>query len=352
MTFEIKTPRGTRLVGPGHPVFIIGEMSGNHNLQYDRACELIDIAIAAGVDAVKIQTYTADTLTIDCENDYFQVKVNDAWAGQTLYSLYQKAYTPWEWQPRLIAYAAERGVLMFSTPFDETAVDFLEGLGSPLYKVASFESNHIPLLKRIGRTRKPVIISRGLTSLEDLRLAVDTLTSAGCPQVAVLHCVSAYPADPSQMNLRTIPDIASKLGVIAGLSDHSMGIAIPLAAVALGASIVEKHYTKKRSDGGPDSSFSLEADELKSLVASVRIAEAALGQPSYVADSKERENIVFRRSIFVVRDLAVGEVLTPENIRVIRPGYGLSPKYFDGVLGKRATRAIERGTPLSDELFE
>lgn len=348
---SLNTPKGVRHIGPGHPVFVIGEMSGNHNFSFERALKLIDIAADAGVDAIKMQTYTADTITLNCDSDLFQIKVNDAWSGQTLHSLYQKAYTPWDWQPKLIEYAKRKGLLLFSTPFDETAVDFLESLHTPIYKIASFESTHIPLLKKVGQTGKPVILSRGLTSLTDLETAIHTLKAAGAPQVAVLHCVSSYPASPAQMNLRTIPDIAKRFGVISGLSDHSLGLVAPVASVALGASIIEKHYTTCRADGGPDAAFSLEADELKDLMQSVRSAEACLGAATYEFGSGELENIVFRRSIFVTEDLKKGDKLSIDKVRVIRPGHGLAPRYFDDVIGKTANQDIKRGTPMSWDLL-
>ncbi|OGH79453.1 MAG: pseudaminic acid synthase [Candidatus Magasanikbacteria bacterium RIFOXYC2_FULL_40_16] len=355
-SFIIKTPKGNRKIGPGEPCFIIAEMSGNHNHSYEKALKIIDAAVEAGVDAIKIQTYTADTLTIDCDKEYFQVKVNDAWAGNTLYKLYEMAYTPWDWQPKLKKYAEEKGVLLFSTPFDNTAVDFLEDMDISLYKVASFETGDLELLQKIGSTKKPVIMSRGMTGLEELELAIKTLKDAGAPQVAVLHCVSSYPATPEQMNLSIIPDIAKRFEIISGLSDHSMdslgGVVVPLISVALGASIIEKHFTLDRSEGGPDAAFSLEPKEMKQLVKAVRDAEAAIGRPNYEIGKKESENKVFRRSIFVIKDIKAGEELTRENIRVIRPGYGLEPKELPEVLGKKAKQNIERGTPLSWDLIE
>ena len=353
--FIIKTPKGERKVGPGEPCFIIAEMSGNHNHSYEKALKIIDAAVDAGVDAIKLQTYTADTLTIDCDKELFQVKVNDAWAGNTLYKLYEMAYTPWDWQPKLKKYAEEKGVLLFSTPFDNTAVDFLEDINVSLYKVASFETGDLELLQKIGSTGKPVIMSRGMTGLEELGLAIKTLKDAGAPQVAILHCVSSYPATPDQMNLSIIPDIAKRFEIVSGLSDHSMdslgGVVVPLISVALGASIIEKHFTFDRSEGGPDAAFSLEPKEMKQLVKAVRDAEAAIGQPDYEIGKKESENKVFRRSIFVVKDIKAGEELTRENIRVIRPGYGLEPKELPNVLGKKAKKNIERGTPLSFDLI-
>lgn len=348
----IETPKGKRTIGPGQPVFIIAEMSGNHNQSYARAKKMIDAAVKADVDAIKLQTYTADTLTIDSNQKWFQVKVNDAWAGQTLYSLYQKAYTPWAWQPKLKAYAEKKGVLLFSSPFDASAVDFLENLQVQLYKVASFEIGDIPLLKKIGATKKPVIVSSGLASAAEISLAIKTLKTAGAPQVGVLHCVSSYPAVPEQMNLATIAAIAKKFNVVAGLSDHTLGIAVPVAATALGASIIEKHFTLRRSDGGPDAAFSLEPDELRELVLSVRMAQRAVGKPTYAIGKKEAENIVFKKSLFVVADIAKGERFTEKNVRVIRPGYGLAPRFYAAVMGKRASKDIERGTPLAEKLIK
>jgi len=349
---QLRTPKGIRDVGPGKPTFIIAELSGNHIHDYDRALKLIDAAVEAGVDAIKLQTYTPDTLTIDCENEYFQVDVNDAWAGQTLYNLYKTAYTPWDWHPGLKEYAESKGVLLFSTPFDGSAVDFLEKIGVELYKVASFESGDLQLLKKIGQTKKPVIMSRGLSSKEDVELAVKTLKDAGAPEVVVLHCVSSYPATPDQMNLRTIPDIAERFNVVAGLSDHTLGTTVPIAAVALGASVVEKHFTLSREEGGPDAEFSLEPEELKALVSAVRDVERALGKPTYESDKTEAENKVFKRSIFVVEDIEEGEEFSESNVRVIRPGYGLAPKLLDQVLGKKAKSRIKRGTPLTGELID
>ncbi|MEK7067677.1 MAG: pseudaminic acid synthase [Patescibacteria group bacterium] len=348
----IKTPRGKRSIGANQPVFIVAEMSGNHNQSFARAKKIVDEAIKAGVDAIKLQTYTADTLTIDSDKKYFQVKVNKNWSGQTLYSLYKKAYTPWDWQPKLKQYAEKRGVLVFSTPFDNTAVDWLEKMNVRLYKVASFEIGDIPLLKKIGSTKKPVIISRGLASIAEIALAIKILKANGSPQVAVLHCVSSYPAEASQMNLATIPDIAKRFKVVAGLSDHTIGIVAPIAAVSLGAHIIEKHFTFNRADGGPDAAFSLEPDELKEMVRSVREAEQAIGVPTYKIGKKEAENVVFKRSIFVVQDVKKGEKFTTENIRIIRPGYGLAPKYYEAIIGKLAAKNIEVGTPLTQKLIK
>ncbi|MFA6551010.1 MAG: pseudaminic acid synthase [Patescibacteria group bacterium] len=349
---EIATPKGKRKIGPNQPVFIVAEMSGNHNHDIRRAYKIIDAAAAAGADAVKLQTYTADTLTINSDKKWFQVKVNDAWKNQTLYSLYQKAYTPWEWQPKLKQYAESKGLLLFSTPFDDTAVDFLEKMKVSLYKVASFEIADISLLKKIGKTKKPVIISRGLASLDDIKLAIKTLKANGAPAVAVLHCVSSYPALPGQMNLATIPDIGKKFKVVSGLSDHTLDITASIGAVALGAAIIEKHVTLKRTDGGPDAGFSLEPGELKKLILIIREIEQAIGKPTYKIGKKEKENIVFRRSLFAVQDIKQSDKFTAQNIRSIRPGYGLAPRYYEKIIGKIAASNIDRGTPLNWKLIK
>jgi len=339
----------TRHIGPGAPVFVVAELSGNHNGDYGRAERLVDAAVDAGADAIKLQTYTADTMTIDCDNEYFQVRLNEAWAGHTLYSLYQLASTPWEWQPRLKARAEARGVPLFSSPFDPSAVDFLEGLGVQLHKVASFEIGDLGLLRKIGSTRKPVIMSRGMATIEEIELALHTLREAGAPGVAVLHCVSAYPAAPEEMNLRTIPDLVQRFGVVSGLSDHTLGTSVAVASVALGASVIEKHFTLRRADGGPDAAFSLEPEEFADMVRQVREVSAALGKPNYVAGPKESQARAYRRSLFVVEDIQAGELLTPRNVRVIRPGHGLEPRYLEAVLGQRASVTLRRGTPLLRE---
>ena len=339
-----------RAIGPGHPAYIVAELSGNHNQSYALAARTVEAACRAGVDAVKLQTYTPDTLTIDCDNKWFRVGgTNRAWRGQTLYGLYGKAYTPWEWQPKLQRIAARHGVELFSSAFDEGAVDFLEGLRVPAYKVASFEIVDLELLRRIGATRKPVILSRGMASLEEIRLAIKTLSAAGARDIAVLHCVSSYPARPEEMNLATIPALRKALGRVIGLSDHTLGTEVAIAGVALGASIVEKHVTLSRRAGGVDAAFSLEPDEFRQLVQAVRTAERAVGSPQFEAGGRQTSNRVFRRSLFVVADVARGERFTRDNLRVIRPGYGLAPKLLGTVLGRRASRAIKRGTPLARE---
>lgn len=349
---KIKTPQGYRLIGPGQPVFIVAEMSGNHNKDIKRAFKIIKEAAKAGADAIKMQTYTPDAITMNCDNKYFQIKINKAWKGQTLYDLYKKAYTPWQWQPKLKNYAESLGLVCFSTPFDETAVDFLEKMKVVLYKVASFETGDLELLKKIGRTEKPVIISRGLTSRAEIKLAVKTLKSAGSSEVAVLQCVSSYPATPEQMNLATIPDIARRFKVIVGLSDHTISKTVALTSVALGANIIEKHFTLRRADGGPDAAFSLEPEELKDLIESIREAEAAIGRPIYEIGKKEAANKIFRRSLFVIKKIEKGKKLSKNNIRCIRPGYGLEPKHYYKVLGKTAKIYIGPGTPLSWKIIK
>lgn len=338
---------GQRKIGSGYPAFIVAEMSGNHNREYKKALAIIDAAADAKVDAIKLQTFKPEEHTLDCDNNFFRVKTSNTWKGETLYNLYKKVYTPWEWQIELKKYAESKGLICFSSPGHESAVDFLESIDVLLYKLAAFEITDPNILIRLGQTKKPVILSRGLSSISDINFAIKTLKEAGCPAIAVLHCVSSYPAKPGQMNLRTIPDIAKRFGVVSGLSDHTLGTTMATAAVALGASIIEKHVTLRRSEGGPDAEFSLEPDELKELVKSVRDTEKALGKVSYKIGKEEKKNIVFRRSLFVVENVKKGELFTKENIHSIRPGYGLPPKELQKILGKKSKCNIKRGTPLS-----
>lgn len=343
---------GNRKIGPGQPVCIVAEISGNHNQNFKRAKELVRAACQCGADAIKLQTYTPDTITIDCSKKWFQVKVNTAWKGRTLYQLYQMVYTPWEWQPELKKIANNYGVPLFSTAYDETAVDFLEKMGVPAYKIASFEVTDIELLKKVASTKKPVIISRGMASLEELKLAILTLRENGASKIAVLHCISSYPAKPEEMNLATIPDMKKKFpDVVVGLSDHTLTTSLAVAAVVLGASVIEKHFTLKRADGGPDASFSLEPEEFQELVKSVREVEKAIGKVYYGVGKRESENIIFRKSLLTVEDIKAGEKFTRENIRCIRPGYGLAPKFLPKILGKKAKKDIQRGTPLNWDLI-
>jgi N-acetylneuraminate synthase len=346
-TIEI---RGRR-IGAGHPVYIVAEISANHHQRYEKAEQLIVAAKEAGADAVKLQTYTADTLTIDSGQPYFRVGKGTIWEGRTLHDLYGEAYTPWEWQPKLQALAESLGLDLFSTPFDDTSVKFLEQMGVPVYKIASFEIVDLPLIRLVARTGKPIIMSTGMATLEEIEEAVRTARDAGATQLALLKCTSAYPAAPADMNLRSIPDMAARFGVPVGLSDHTMGTAAAVTAVALGACILEKHLTLSRSEPGPDSAFSLEPHELKATVEAVRMAEQALGTVHYGVSEGEAASRAFRRSLFVVRDIKEGEAFDSENVRSIRPGLGLHTRHLAEVLGRRAVRDIERGTPLSWELI-
>ncbi|MCB1182659.1 pseudaminic acid synthase [bacterium] len=341
---------GDREVGPGRPVFVVAELSANHGHDYDTARRLVEAAARAGADAVKVQTYTPDTLTIACDRPEFRIGTGTQWEGRTLHDLYAEAHMPWDWQPRLMAAAAELGVPLFSTPFDEKAVDFLEDMGVACHKIASFELVDLPLIRKAAATGKPLIMSTGMASADEVAEAVATARAAGAGGLVLLKCTSAYPATPDSMNLRTIGDLAARFGVPAGLSDHTLGIAVPVAAVALGACMVEKHITLRRADGGPDAAFSLEPDEFGAMVQAVRVAEQALGEVRYGVGVSEEASRVFRRSLFVVADVAAGEELTTENVRAIRPGYGLHTRHLDEVLGRRASRDIARGTPLGWEL--
>lgn len=334
-----------RRIGQGYPAYLIAEMSANHNQYFDHAVQILKAAHAAGADAVKLQTYTADTLTIDSDAPPFQIR-GGPWGGRRLYDLYQEAYTPWEWHPKLGRLAADLGIALFSTPFDDTAVDLLESMNVPAYKVASFELVDNELLRRVAETGKPVIMSTGMATLAEIDEAVTTLRRAGASQVALLECTSAYPAPPGEMNLRTIPHLAQAFGCPVGLSDHTLDLAVPIAAVALGACIVEKHFTLSRSEPGPDSAFSLEPAEFKAMVDQVRVAESALGAIHYGVSAPESKSRVFRRSLFIVRDVTAGEPLTRQNVRSIRPGDGLHPRYLQDVLGRHASGDIPRGTPL------
>ena len=336
-------------IGPGFPVFIIAEMSANHGHDIKKAFQIIDAAAKAGANAIKVQTYTPDTITIDSDKKYFQIKVNKAWKGQTLYNLYKKAYTPWEWLSKLKKYTESKGLVFFSSVFDNTSVDFLEKMNVPLYKVASFEVVDIPLLEKIGKTKKPVLMSRGMASIPELRLAIETLRKYGCPSIALLHCISSYPAQYDEMNLSTISDMMKRFKIPIGLSDHSPKFTASVAAVSLGATIIEKHIILSRTDGGPDAAFSLEPKEFKDLVKSIRDTEKAIGQPFYGSGTKESENIIFRKSLFAVKNIAKNEKFTIHNVRSIRPGHGLEPKYYNKIIGKLAKVDIERGTPLRME---
>jgi pseudaminic acid synthase len=340
-----------RRIGAGHPTYVVAELSANHRHDYDHAVAIIEAAAAAGADAVKLQTYTADTLTIRSDSEYFRVGKGTLWEGRTLHDLYQEAHMPWEWQPRLQAVASRLGLDLFSTPFDDTAVDFLEQMRVPVHKIASFEIVDLPLIRKVAATGKPIILSTGMASLAEIDAAVRTARAHGCRELLLLKCTSAYPAPPEEMNLRTIPHLAEAFGVPAGLSDHTLGTAVPVAAVALGACLVEKHFTISRNDPGPDSAFSLEPAELKQMIQAIRTAEKALGQVRYEVNDTEAASKVFRRSLFVVADMKAGDTFTAANLRCIRPGYGLSPRFLDEVMGRKVSRDVPRGTPLSWDLI-
>lgn len=352
MTMAEQITIGQKTIGMGFPVYVIAEVSANHHQKYDEAVKIIAAAKNVGADSVKLQTYTADTITISSDKEYFRVGGGTLWDGRNLHDLYREAYTPWEWHPRLKQVANDLGLDLFSTPFDNSAVDFLEGMKVPAHKVASFEIVDIPLIQKIARTGKPMIMSTGMATVEEIDEAVQAARSAGATQIALLKCTSAYPAAAEEMNLRTIPELSRRFGVPAGLSDHTTGVAVPIAAVALGACIIEKHLTLSRSEPGPDSAFSLEPHEFKAMVDSVRIAEKALGDVQFGCSPKEASSRVFRRSLFVVQDVKRGERFTEENVRSIRPGQGLHTRHLSEVLGLRARQDIERGTPLSWNLVE
>jgi pseudaminic acid synthase len=339
-----------RRIGAGLPVYVIAEMSANHNQNLDEAIKLIEAASHAGADAVKLQTYTPDTMTIASNNEYFRISGGTLWDGKNLYELYAEACTPWEWYPKLMEAARSLGIDIFSTAFDATSVDFLESMATPVQKIASFENVDLPLIRKMAGTGKPLIISTGMASLAEIDEAVSTARGAGAKEIALLKCTSSYPAPPEEMNLRTIPHLSAAFHVPVGLSDHTMGVAVPVAAVALGACIVEKHFTLSRSVPGPDSAFSLEPHELKEMVAAIRTAEKATGSVHYGVSQREAKSKVFRRSLFVVKDVEAGEPFTGQNVRCIRPGHGLHPRYLDEILGRRAARSAEMGTPLSWDL--
>ena len=340
-------------IGSDHPPFVIAEMSGNHNQSLDRALAIVDAAAQAGAHAIKLQTYTADTMTLDVRGGSFEISDPDSlWAGQNLHDLYKQAYTPWEWHEPIMERARKLGLICFSSPFDETAVDFLEDLGAPAYKIASFENNHLPLIQKAASTGKPLIISTGMASLGELDNAVRTAREAGCTQLVLLKCTSTYPATPANTNIRTIPHLRELFGCEVGLSDHTMGVGVAVASVALGATVIEKHFTLSRAEGGVDSAFSLEPAELASLVQESERAWESLGQVRYGPTEAEQKSLVFRRSIYAAADIAEGEAFTPENIRIVRPGHGAPPHLLDQLLGRPARRAYQRGTPLSlDQLL-
>lgn len=344
MTIEI----AGRLIGADQPPFVIAEMSGNHNQSLDRALAIVDAAAQAGAHAIKLQTYTADTMTLDTRGGSFEINDPESlWAGHNLHDLYKQAYTPWDWHEPIMDRAQELGLICFSSPFDETAVDFLEDLNVPAFKIASFENNHLPLIEKAAATGKPLIISTGMATLGELEQAVITARDAGCNQLILLKCTSTYPASPEKTNISTIPHLKDLFSTEVGLSDHTMGIGVAIASIALGASVIEKHFTLSRADGGVDSAFSLEPHELSSLVLESKRAWQSLGNIRYGPTEAEKKNLIFRRSIFVSADIEEGDVFSPENIRIVRPGFGASPSLYTQILGRIANRSYKRGMPLT-----
>ena len=339
-----------RPIGAAHPPYTIAELSGNHNQSLDMALEMIEIAKKCGADAIKLQTYTPDTITLKSDASDFRVH-GGLWDGEYLYDLYAKAYTPWEWHAALFEKARECNITIFSSPFDSTAVDLLDNLGAPAYKIASFELVDIPLIKYAASKGKPMIMSTGMATYAETAEAVEAARSVGCEDIVLLHCVSSYPAPPEQSALATIPELRKRFGCIVGLSDHTMGSVVPTAAVALGACVIEKHFTKSRADGGVDSAFSLEPAELQQLVSAVSTAYSAIGEPSEGARESERSSLKYRRSLYVAKDVEAGELFTAENVRSVRPASGLPPKYLPEIIGRRATRRIALGTALTWEMI-
>lgn len=347
---EIKI--GTIKIGGDNPVFIVAELSGNHLQDFELAVKTIKAIKEAGADAVKLQTYTPDTITIDCDNEYFQIRHGTLWDGTTLYKLYQGAHTPWEWQPKLKSLAEKLELICFSTPFDRTAVDFLESMDVPAYKVSSFEITDTPLIEYIASKGKPVIISTGIAALSDIEAAIKACRLKGNGRIALLKCTSAYPAPIKEMDLATIPALRDKFKTVVGISDHTLCAVVPIAAVVLGAKIIEKHFILDRKLGGPDAKFSLEPQEFKAMVDAVRETEKAVGKVNFELTESARKSREFARSLFTVEDIKKGEVLTEKNVRSIRPGYGLKPKYLNAVVGKKALRDIKRGTPIDWDLMK
>lgn len=343
---------GSRTISETSPTFIVAEISANHNQDYNRAVEIIHAAKEAGADAVKLQTYTADTITIDCDDECFQINEGTIWDGTTLYKLYQEAYTPWEWQPKLMEEANKLGLECFSSPFDFTSVDFLEEMKVPAYKIASYEINDIPLIRKIAKLHKPMIFATGIAYPEDIERALSVCREEGNEDVILLKCVSSYPTPYEAVNLRVIPTLAKTYDCLAGISDHTMGSIVSAGAIPLGAKMVEKHMTLRRADGGPDSAFSMEPEEFAKMVREIRILEKALGSSEYVLTDTQKLEHEGSRSLFVVQDIQAGEILTPKNIRSIRPGNGLHTMHYEEVLGKKAKHFLRKGTPLAWELME
>lgn len=340
-----------RAIGPRNPPYVIAEMSANHNGSLDTALKIIDSAKSAGADAVKLQTYRPDTITLDCDNEQFQLH-GGLWDGKTLYELYSEAHMPWEWHAPLFAHARRAGITIFSSPFDNTAVDLLEDLNAPAYKIASFEAVDLPLIKYVAGTGKPMIISTGMADAEEIQEAIAAARDGGCGQLAILHCVSGYPAPAADYNLRTIPDMIERFGLVTGLSDHTLDNTTAITSVALGASIIEKHFTLDRTGGGPDDTFSLEPPELEALCEGANVAWKAMGVANYERKPSEKANVKFRRSLYFVQDLPEGAPITEASVRSVRPGYGLAPKFLPDVIGRRVKRAVAANTPVSfDDIY-
>jgi N-acetylneuraminate synthase len=339
-----------RPIGPDHPPYVIAEISANHNGRMETAIELIDAAKEAGAAAVKLQTYRPDTITLDSDAEEFRIH-GGLWDGRTLYELYEEAHTPWDWHRPLFAHARKRGITIFSSPFDTSAVDLLEDLGAPAYKIASFEAVDLPLIRYVAATGKPMIISTGMADADEIAEAVAAAREGGCKELALLHCVSGYPAPAADYNLRTIPDMIERFGVVTGLSDHTLDNATAIASVALGAAVIEKHFTLDRSGGGPDDSFSLEPGELAALVSGTRTAWEALGAVDYGRKSSEQGNVQFRRSLYFVKDLQAGDVITEDAVRSVRPGYGLAPKFLPEVIGRRVLADVKKNTAVKREVL-
>ena len=335
-------------IGDSSPPFIVAEMSGNHNQSLERALKIIDMASQAGADAIKIQTYTADTITLKSNRDDFLIKDKSSlWSGENLHSLYQKAHTPWDWHEKIFDYSKEKGILCFSSPFDESAIEFLEKFNPPAYKIASFENNHLPLIKCAAKTKKPLIISTGMATVSEIESAVNAAREEGCIDIVLLKCTSTYPASPSNSNISTLPHLKSLFNTEVGISDHTLGIGVPLVSIGYGATFIEKHFTLNRSDGGVDSQFSLEPNELKSLVIESKRAWESIGHIAYGPSAEEKSSMIFKRSIYIAENIKRGELFSKSNIRVIRPGYGCSPKFYESLIGKEAKKDFMAGTPLN-----
>ncbi len=352
MDYNTSIKIADRHIGKAHIPFIIAEMSGNHNQSLERALEIVDAAAASGAHALKLQTYTADTMTLDIdEREFFIKDPNSLWKGRSLYDLYQEAYTPWDWHKPIFARCRERGIICFSTPFDDTAIDLLEELDAPCYKIASFENTDLPLIRKVAATGKPMIISTGMATVAELDETVRAARESGCKELILLKCTSTYPATPENTNILTIPHLRELFECEVGLSDHTMGIGVSVAAVALGATVIEKHFTLSRVDGGVDSSFSLEPNEIHSLVVESERAWQSLGRVCYGSTEKEKKSLIYRRSLYFVEDMKVGDSITSENIRSIRPGLGLPPKYYEMLIGRKVNKAVTKGTPVTWEIL-